>query len=224
MVPPIAFLPNSVPCGPRKISTRSRSSRSRIAPRPAVIDVVDVDRHAGLERKRVVAETDAANEGGRRRAPSGPSGWMIVFGENVSIIVTSVRLRASMFSPENAVMASGVSCRFSSRKRADTTISSSPLSWAMTGAPATKAPAASPAPVQNRPTRVVREMVDMIFPLLCVSVSADARLVTDGPFAATTCQLFFVIVYYKPVEIHTLPRAGISHSRGARASGNARKV
>ena len=37
-----------------------------------------------------------------------PSGAMTVFGANASIIVTSVRLRASMFSPENAVIASGV--------------------------------------------------------------------------------------------------------------------
>ena len=51
---------------------------------------------------------------------------MIVFGENVSSIVTSVRFRASMFSPVNAVIASGVCCRFSSRKRAETVISSRP--------------------------------------------------------------------------------------------------
>ena len=31
-VPPTAFLPNSVPCGPRSTSTRSRSSRSKMAP------------------------------------------------------------------------------------------------------------------------------------------------------------------------------------------------
>ena len=39
--------------------------------RTAVVDVVDVDRHAGLERQRVVAQADAANERGGRRAPAG---------------------------------------------------------------------------------------------------------------------------------------------------------
>ena len=37
----------------------------------AVIDVVDVDRHAGLERQRVVAQADAADERRRGRAPPG---------------------------------------------------------------------------------------------------------------------------------------------------------
>ena len=32
MLPPSAFRPNSVPCGPRSTSTRSRSSRSKIEP------------------------------------------------------------------------------------------------------------------------------------------------------------------------------------------------
>ena len=91
---------------------------------------------------------------------------MIVFGENVSSIVTSVRLRASMFSPVNAVIASGVSCRFSSRKRAVTTISSRPELCARATSPVKMAALApKPSAAQSARTRRCFSLLDMMNPL-----------------------------------------------------------
>ena len=54
-----------------------------------------------------------------------PSGAITAFGTNASRSSVLVEPRASSMSPVTAVIASGVCCRFSSRKRAVTTISSS---------------------------------------------------------------------------------------------------
>src|SRR5882672_136746 len=108
-----------------------------------------------------------------------PSGWMIVFGENVSSCVTSVRFFASRFAPEYALIASGVSCSFSSRKRDVTTISSGPWSCAKAGgAPHANAPNPRPTPARQWRPRPLQRFFMIVSPSVsehCVQATAAAK-------------------------------------------------
>ncbi len=146
--PPTAFLPNNAPCGPRSTSTRSRSSRSRIVPCGAPhVHVVHVNRHARLERQRVVAQADTADERRDGRAIPGAQRRNDRVGHHgIELGDVRVRLRASRFSAVKADMASGVSCSRSSLYCAETTTSSRPPASPL------RHPAPGPASLRRAPS------------------------------------------------------------------------
>ena len=126
MAPPMLFLPNSVPCGPRSTSTRWMSVSSRLVPNvrarytpstysPTAGSVVR--RKSNCPTPRMKALTCAL-------LPPVPE-LKMRFGVTMSSEVTRATSNLSRNSPLRAVIETGVVCRFSSTRCAVTVTSCS---------------------------------------------------------------------------------------------------
>ena len=132
MAPPMVLAPNSVPCGPFRISMRSMSRRFRFA--PIVRARYTPSRYTPTPGFRLKAKSSCPMP--RMDADStdlspekGEPASRLTLGVRLVSEWMSVMLRLTSSALLNAVIAIGTSCRFCSRRSAVTTTSCSP-SWA----------------------------------------------------------------------------------------------
>ena len=126
IAPPMVLAPNSVPCGPFRISTRSTSSRLRFA--PIVRARYTPSRYTPTPGFRLKAKSSCPMP----RIEADSTDLSPENGAPASRLTLGVRLLSAWISPSarfvrvselNAVTAIGTSCSFSSRRCAVTTTS-----------------------------------------------------------------------------------------------------
>src|SRR5215472_14396551 len=126
MAPPMVLAPNSVPCGPLRISTRSTSRRFTFAPMVRARNTPS--RYTPTPGFRLKAKSSCPMprmeaESTERSPEKGDPASRLTLGVRLASWVTFEMLRLTRVALVNAVTAIGTSCSFSSRRSAVTTTS-----------------------------------------------------------------------------------------------------
>ena len=178
ITPALAFLPNSVPCGPRSTSSRATSARSlkasaaRLSTTPS--STVETEGSTAIENE--VVPSPRRNRVWFSEVPA-----LTKLSEGTSCVAPSrlAREAPAMASPLNTDTATGTACRRSERFCAVTTISPGALS-SLVAAGSAAADCAMAGVATRARARLVSASADVVRSMDFMSVLPWAAPLSDG--------------------------------------------